>query len=738
MVTELKIRGIRTFILDTVIITLLLLVSTGLVSNPLQALGADRPEGPPRKPIPARAANPKLATKLQVLEQEWQKNRISGQAYAQSINMDVQNEMVTVIIEPDGPSSKAINQQALAGLGGEVEATSRSLMRARIPVNALSVLAGSVDGISFIRTPLPRKAVKVDTTEGLVKTDADQYHDAGYYGQGARVAIIDLGFDYLTEVQDSGDVLSSSIVYTKDYTGTGLEEGIQHGTNVAEIVYDMAPQADLYLMKISDSTDLENAVDDAISNGVDIINHSIAWYNANYYDGTGPEDWGVTGTNVAQIAANARDNEILWVNSAGNEALSHWQGDWYDSDGDEWLNFSDSNNQNYIGYVAEGSVIEVYMTWDAWPSDPEDYDVCLDRYADGSWDYVVTCSSDVQNGSQPPTEAIYYLMPQGEAGDYYFSITNVLGSGNPEIDLFAYVDQSSGISGQLVSSSSIVTPANDDKVLAVGAIDESDWTKGPQSYYSSLGPSNDSQYASSRIKPDMMGPTCVSTSGYGVFCGTSSSAPHLAGAAALLLSENSSRTADDLQSILESNAIDMGDSGDDNTYGLGRLEIPAPDTGSETDAVFRVDNQGNVYSDSAYYGENFQSGGADLAEKVWVTESVEPGDVLAMDPDNPKQYRKSQKSYSTLAVGVVSTRPGMTLSEEDDDANATMALLGTVPVKATTENGPIGLGDLLTTSSKPGYAMVCNDTSRCTGSLIGKALESLEEGEGKIRMLIMS
>ena len=69
------------------------------------------------------------------------------------------------------------------------------------------------------------------------------------------------------------------------------------------------------------------------------------------------------------------------------------------------------------------------------------------------------------------------------------------------------------------------------------------------------------------------------------------------------------------------------------------------------------------------------------------------------------------------------------MSEEGTDTNTTMALLGTVPVKATTENGPIKPGDLLTTSSKPGYAMVCNDTSRCADSLIGKALESLKEGE---------
>ena len=34
-----------------------------------------------------------------------------------------------------------------------------------------------------------------------------------------------------------------------------------------------------------------------------------------------------------------------------------------------------------------------------------------------------------------------------------------------------------------------------------------------------------------------------------------------------------------------------------------------------------------------------------------------------------------------------------------------LALMGRVPVKATAENGLIRPGDLLTVSSKPGYAM---------------------------------
>ena len=71
------------------------------------------------------------------------------------------------------------------------------------------------------------------------------------------------------------------------------------------------------------------------------------------------------------------------------------------------------------------------------------------------------------------------------------------------------------------------------------------------------------------------------------------------------------------------------------------------------------------------------------------------------------------------------------------DNHPLLALIGRVPVKATAENGPIRIGDLLTSSSKPGYAMRCSKAKLCEGTIIGKSLESLETGEGLILMLIM-
>ena len=65
-----------------------------------------------------------------------------------------------------------------------------------------------------------------------------------------------------------------------------------------------------------------------------------------------------------------------------------------------------------------------------------------------------------------------------------------------------------------------------------------------------------------------------------------------------------------------------------------------------------------------------------------------------------------------------------------------MAVVGIVPTKVSTENGPIERGDLLVASSTPGYAMKGTDRSRMLGAVIGKALEPLDEGKGVIEVLV--
>ena len=67
--------------------------------------------------------------------------------------------------------------------------------------------------------------------------------------------------------------------------------------------------------------------------------------------------------------------------------------------------------------------------------------------------------------------------------------------------------------------------------------------------------------------------------------------------------------------------------------------------------------------------------------------------------------------------------------------HAPVALTGTVDVKVDAGFGAIAVGDLLTTSPTAGHAMRTDDPQ--PGTVLGKALESLDAGTGTIRVLVM-
>jgi len=166
------------------------------------------------------------------------------------------------------------------------------------------------------------------------------------------------------------------------------------------------------------------------------------------------------------------------------------------------------------------------------------------------------------------------------------------------------------------------------------------------------------------------------------------------------------------------------------------LRYDSMSTDSAT-VAFAVDAGGDLHSSSTLYAQSFESGAADVAEWVLVTESVDPGDVLEMDPSLPGTYRRSQILCSPLIAGVVSTKPGVTLGAHDDISNqALLALSGIVPANVTNEGGPIQPGDLLVTSSTPGHAMRWAQLEPCLCSLVGKALEPMTEERGVILVLL--
>jgi hypothetical protein len=138
-------------------------------------------------------------------------------------------------------------------------------------------------------------------------------------------------------------------------------------------------------------------------------------------------------------------------------------------------------------------------------------------------------------------------------------------------------------------------------------------------------------------------------------------------------------------------------------------------------------------------------GGSDLSEKFDVRDddrSVEPGMVVSIDPEREGGLELSHQPYDRRVAGILSgaggVSPGMLMGQKGSVADGAhpVALTGRVYCRATASNGSIRPGDLLTTSALPGCAMRVDDPARAAGAILGKAMGSLETGEGLVLVLV--
>lgn len=129
--------------------------------------------------------------------------------------------------------------------------------------------------------------------------------------------------------------------------------------------------------------------------------------------------------------------------------------------------------------------------------------------------------------------------------------------------------------------------------------------------------------------------------------------------------------------------------------------------------------------------------GLDYAENYPVdpTNVPEAGDVVALTSSSTAAEIAPAKKYMDQSViGVVSTNPGQVLDDEEvPDPKVPVALNGRVPVKVSTKNGAIRIGDYLTSSTIPGVAVKATKA----GPVIGTALEGFDSTDpGKVLMFV--
>ncbi len=135
---------------------------------------------------------------------------------------------------------------------------------------------------------------------------------------------------------------------------------------------------------------------------------------------------------------------------------------------------------------------------------------------------------------------------------------------------------------------------------------------------------------------------------------------------------------------------------------------------------------------------------SDIGEYVkieGVAKDYELGDLLEASM-SPGIFRKSSQAYSPALIGPVTNASAfiagagnVTWQEGEVIDGVILSLSGQVQVKVSTENGPIQVGDPLTSANQPGVAM----KATAPGRVIGMALESFDQASsttGKILVFV--
>lgn len=485
-----------------------------------------------------------------------------------------------IAVTVQGPSASA----AAVAAGGRILGSSHGLVTIAIKPARLRALAAH-PGVSQVRRsvrPLPQA-----TSEAVTSSGAQNYRNAtGNDGAGVKIGIVDAGFGNLSTQIAAGNLGSAGqVVYPSGQNHCLDDSSTDHGTAVAEIVHQMAPDATLYLYCVVDSVTFAAAASQIINAGdIKIVNSSLGFTAESRGDGTGG-----AGT-TEQAVADAKAAGVLWIQSAGNSAEDHWAGNLTDADNDGVVDLLSSSGNTDVTALDPGTSGSIVLSWDQWPTSNLDVSLGVQEFDSADNPIGSTVFADHVAG-QDPTLEIDIQNPTSEAHLYQVFISEATSNPSVHYDLYyggdVYPSYLSGQNPTRAAAGSILQPASSPAAFAVGA---ADWRSNGLEPFSSRGPTIDG-----RVKPDLLGFDGTSSNIADVqsnasshsppdptltgFYGTSAAAPHVAGAAALVLGANPSMTAADIVALLDTRASPKV-SPATNLAGHGLLQLLGPAAGS--------------------------------------------------------------------------------------------------------------------------------------------------------------
>lgn len=425
------------------------------------------------------------------------------------------------------------------------------------------------DGTPWREAPVPEPtAIDPHSSIGSEAVDAmnvDAWHEVGHRGDGVSIAVFDIQWfgrelnPYLADLPSHDCFGHRSCALPIDTVNPqfAFETG-GHGIACAEVIRAIAPDANVHLVRVNGLTALENAVEWAVSEGIDIVSMSMSFFNESFYDGTG---------SISDAMDVLAAGGTLMVASAGNYARQHYSDRFTDTDLNGVHEFE--NGSEYLAvHLSEGTT-KLSVIWD-------EYHQCgttdIDAYVYNQNGALVGRSTRTQSSENDgcfPTETVTAVA--AEDGWHYLKIHKASGPSGVEFNVLTR----SGYLYRAQASGSVTDPGSHPSVFTVGAVDADNYRFNPIEGFSSQGPT-----PAGVRKPDIAGPDGLTTSTYGPgrFFGTSASTPSVAAAIAVIMSSDPRLSAREASEFLSATAIDNGPHWmqDDTTFGAGKARLPEP------------------------------------------------------------------------------------------------------------------------------------------------------------------
>jgi hypothetical protein len=469
------------------------------------------------------------------------------------------------------PGRVAPLSRALARLGAPVTARAGSLLQVR---NAPG-LAEQVRRLSGVRGVGPADVAVPDQviSQGVERIGADALQSHGLTGAGIRIAVVDLGFGAAWRTllgKELPPLTQIDAIESFDHTSgqpdiqglSNADEPTGHGANVAQVVWDIAPGARYTFVNYHTQVELSQAVDWLVNGPdgkprVDIVVHSNSFLDGPF-DGTGL---------AAQAVNRAHDAGIFWANSAGNYRRRHWEGVAGDPGKDGWADIGPADRGYLTFPLTAGTGMGATLFWSNCTKSGTSISAASTRFqldvTDAAPSSPVVFAQGQKDASQPASFVGY--LPAA-TGTYGLRVQQLTAGVACNLEIFGGGVE---LGDEATLASSIPTPGDARGSFTVGA---RDWQGDAAADYSSEGPTEDG-----RLKPDVVAPASTAVWPGVAMVGTSASAPHAAGAAALLMQRDRAAgqpsDPDTIARELTAGALDIDPTGPDEITGAGRIRL---------------------------------------------------------------------------------------------------------------------------------------------------------------------